>query len=63
MIGEVIMCHKINSGYKQDYGYVDCDVTEVVTLNGMPTIKVIEHGGSNELLAWYRNNEWVIDLD
>ena len=63
MIGEIIKCHKINSGYKQDYGYCDCNVRQVITLNGIPTIKVIEQGGSNELLAWYRNNEWVIDLD
>ena len=63
MIGETIKCHKINSGYKQDYGFVDCKVTQVITLNGIPTIKVLQQGGWNELLAWYKNNERVLDLD
>ena len=63
MIGERIICHKINSGYKQDYGYYDCKIIQVVTLCGVPRIKVLEHYSNTELLAWYRNNEWVIDLD
>ena len=76
MQGMKVTCHKINSGYGTDYGHIECEVVEVVSLDGVPTIKVKEwveegavgewvkgHMVSYEYLAWYRNGEWVLDLD
>jgi len=60
-----VTCHKINSGYGQDYGYHTYIVKEVVTLDPVPTIKVFHHADMTQLvyLAWFRNGEWVVDLD
>ena len=61
-----VTCHKINSGYGTDYGYVPCEVIEVVSLDSVPTIKVKPADNQHwhyPLTAWYRNGEWVLDLD
>jgi hypothetical protein len=70
MQGMKVTCRKINSGYGSDYGYDTYEVTEVVSLDGVPTIKVnatksLGNDGcmTSELLAWFRDGEWVIDLD
>jgi len=80
MQGMKVTCHKINSGYGTDYGYIECEVKEVVHLNGVPTIKVWECRDENATdypihkamgrnyfqpvyLAWFREGEWVVDLD
>tara|TARA_R100001443_G_C3334938_1_gene173175 strand:- start:413 stop:625 length:213 start_codon:yes stop_codon:yes gene_type:complete len=70
MQGLKVTCRKVNSGYGSDYGFDTYEVTDVVSLDGIPTIKVKETDSigkirpfSNELLAWFRDGEWVIDLD
>ena len=66
MQGMKVTCHKINSGYRQDYGYDEYTVTEVVSLDPIPTIKVAhasDRGWQSPYLAWFRNGEWVLDLD
>jgi hypothetical protein len=63
MQGMQVTCHKINSGYGTDYGYDEYTVTEVVRLDGVPTIKVVANTDSTEYLAWFRDGEWVLDLD
>lgn len=65
MQGLKVTCRKVNSGYGSDYGFDTYEVTDVVSLDGIPTIKVKATDGvmSNELLAWFRDGEWVIDLD
>ena len=42
MQGTQITIHKINSGFKQDYGYHNWVVSEVVKLDIVPTIKVFD---------------------
>ena len=64
MIGEKITIHKVNSGYKQDYGYHEWKVLDIVRLDGVPTIKVFDpEYPINDYLAWFRGGEWVVDLD
>ena len=59
-----IKIHKINSGYKQDYGYHEWVINYVVRLDGIPTIKVFDpEYPINDYLAWFRDGEWVVDLD
>ena len=61
-----VTCRKINSGYGSDYGYDEYTVTEVVRLDGVPTIKVTHASDADwqsPYLAWFRDGEWVIDLD
>ena len=65
MQGTRIKIHKINSGYKQDYGYHEWVVACVVRLDGIPTIKVFDplEQRRTHYLAWFRDGEWVVDLD
>tara|TARA_E500000305_G_C3958462_1_gene205841 strand:- start:738 stop:935 length:198 start_codon:yes stop_codon:yes gene_type:complete len=65
MQGLKVTCRKVNSGYGSDYGFDTYEVTDVVSLDGIPTIKVksVDDFMSSELLAWFRDGEWVIDLD
>ena len=65
MQGTEITIHKINSGYGQDYGYHNWVVAHVVKLDIVPTIRVFDplDQSRTHYLAWFRNGEWVVDLD
>lgn len=58
-----VNCRVINSGYKQDYGYKVYNFVEVVSLDGVPTIRVKSDDSDYTYLAWFRNGNWVLDFD
>ena len=65
MQGTQITIHKINSVFKQDYVYHNWVVAFVVRLDIVPTIKVFDplDQSRTHYLAWFRDGEWVVDLD
>lgn len=64
-IGDKIQAKLINSGYGQDYGYEEYYIRDIAFEGNMINALVLEPMANKyqQLRAWYRGGEWVVDLD